>query len=93
MNTNLRCLSLFLSCYRITVKPKASDALCILPVEKCDFNFYVVHWEGWEQGISQDMYMYICVTVLTRNCIPSFPFYQRNHVNIAVMSLKEGQVT
>jgi len=21
------------------VKPKASDALCILPVEKCDFNF------------------------------------------------------
>jgi hypothetical protein len=34
----------------------------------------------------------VCVTVLTRNCIPSFPFYQRNHINIAVMSLKEGQV-
>lgn len=66
MNTNLRCLSLFLSCYRITVKPKASDALCILPVEKCDYIFYVVQWEGWEQGRSQDIY----ITVLTRNCIP-----------------------
>ena len=48
------------------MKPKASDALCILPVEKCDFNFYIVHWEGWEQGISQDIYMCVCVCVCYR---------------------------
>lgn len=49
------------------MKPKASDALCILPVEKCDFNFYVVHGEGWEQGISQDIYVlpYLLEAVFT----------------------------
>ena len=40
------------------MKPKASDALCILPVEKCDFNFYVVQWEGWERD--KPGYMYMC---------------------------------